>query len=253
MARRRIRVGLLVPMTLEGLGDEPLRELLELYEHHKAPDTELTVYRVERGSSTIECRYDEQVCGAFCLPEVERAERDGMDVIINTCFGDPALGASREAVRVPVVGTGQVSLFMAAMLGTKFSVIDSEASAAPLFRDQIRLCGLEGHLASVRHLGAGVTEILGGTTGARAALEPLKAALRREGLAAVERDGADVLVLACGGLGLGGVAKWLEGEVGVPVVDSNVLALLTAELLVKCGLSHSKRAYPAPEAKARRW
>jgi len=240
-------------MTLEGVGDKPLRELMELYDMHKDPRTELRVYRAERGSATLECRYDEQTCGAWCLPQVERAERDGMDAVINACFGDPALGASREAVSIPVVGTGQTSMFMAAMLGSRFSIIDTDAAAGPMIRDLVRLYGLEGHLVSMRHLGASVTEVLAGTTGEQASLSVLKEALRREAALAVEEDDADVIVLACGGLSMGGVVQWLQAEIGVPVVDSNVLTLKMTELLVKCGLSHSKKAFPLPRPKPRRW
>ncbi len=250
---RAIRVGIIVPMTLVGVGDAPLRDLLELYDRNRDADTELRVYRVTRGPATIESLYDEQLSGAFCLPLAEAAERDGMDVIINSCFGDPGLQAIQEAVSIPVVGTGQASLFFASMLGETFSVIVTDAGAEPMVRRQLRDCGLSGRVASVRNLGSSVGQVLAGTSGGRAGLGRVKELVRGVALKTVTDDGAEAVVLACGGLGLAGLSQWLEEEIGVPVLDSNVLALRLAELMVKCGLRHSKRSHPTPAAKPRTW
>ena len=60
----------------------------------------------------------------------------------------------------------------------------------------------------------------------------------------IEEDRADVLVLGCGTLSFR--AAELQEIVGVPVINPLQVALRTAEMLVACGLSHSKRSYPLP-------
>lgn len=248
----RIRIAVLVPVTLEGIGDQAMYDLLQVYERYKEPGTELRAYKIRRGSSTVETHYDEQLSGAFCLPEVERAEREGAQAVVNSCFGDPALAASREAVGIPVVGTGQTSMFVAAMLGRKFSILATDESAVGVMYDLARAYGLHDRLASIRCIGSGVGEVLSREDG-RSPLERLKQAVREAARQAVEEDGADVLLLGCGGLSMDGLVEWLQAEMGVPVVDSNAVTLKMAELLVKCRLSQSKKAFPFPKQKPRSW
>ena len=57
-----------------------------------------------------------------------------------------------------------------------------------------------------------------------------------------QRDGADTLVTGCASMSF--YADRLQDDVGVPVVHPLRVALKSAELLVSCGLRHSRRAYP---------
>ncbi|MGD9821387.1 MAG: aspartate/glutamate racemase family protein, partial [Aminobacteriaceae bacterium] len=65
--------------------------------------------------------------------------------------------------------------------------------------------------------------------------ERLIAAGRR----AVEEDMAEVLVLGCAGFA--GLDKRMEKELGVPVLDGVICALIIASGLVKYGVSISKK------------
>jgi allantoin racemase len=69
--------------------------------------------------------------------------------------------------------------------------------------------------------------------------------LVQKGRETIERDGSEVLVLGCAGLG--DLAPRLQALLGVPVVDPNAAALKLCETLVDLGLTHSKaRLYSAP-------
>lgn len=79
--------------------------------------------------------------------------------------------------------------------------------------------------------------------------------LTAECIAAITEDGAHAIVFGCTGM-LG----WADdiqaalvgaGYPGVPVVDPIPLTVRTAAALVGSGLTHSKRTYPTPPAKAR--
>jgi allantoin racemase len=43
-----------------------------------------------------------------------------------------------------------------------------------------------------------------------------------------------------------GIAEDAQKELGIPVLNPAAVALKTAELYVRLGLSHSKKAYPFP-------
>jgi len=62
-------------------------------------------------------------------------------------------------------------------------------------------------------------------------------------------DGADVLILSC--TGLTGLAKRVQNELKVPVLEGERLALNLAQTMVDMGLSQSKKAYPTPADKKR--
>ena len=80
-------------------------------------------------------------------------------------------------------------------------------------------------------------------------MEKIKQALLKEAKHAVENDGAEVIVLSCGSLiGLG---KWLQEQLGIPVIEPGLIALKIAEDLVKLGLSHSKVSFCNPHEKRR--
>ena len=71
-------------------------------------------------------------------------------------------------------------------------------------------------------------------------------------VAAIEEDGAHVIVLGC--TGLAGLSQLVESALRergfeVPVIDPASTALKIAETLVDLQLAHSKRTYPYPPEK----
>ena len=66
--------------------------------------------------------------------------------------------------------------------------------------------------------------------------------------AAVEEDGADVVVLGCMSMAfLPCICEDLSERAGVPIVNPVVAALKTAEMVAGMGLAQSKAAYPVPK------
>jgi allantoin racemase len=66
------------------------------------------------------------------------------------------------------------------------------------------------------------------------------------GRAAVDQDGADVLILGCMSMAFHDVAEDLQERLGVPVINPVAASLTMAEYLARNRLCHSKRAYPDP-------
>lgn len=193
-----------------------------------------------KGPESIECIYDEAMCTPWLLEEIRKAEEEGFDAVIIPCMGDPALYAAREISSIPVVGPGETSFLLAMALGHKFSIMAPMEESLALYRQMLLTHGFERFLASMRLLNLTVDEIW-------AEKEKLKEAITREGKKAVKEDGAEVIVMGCGFMS--GMTKEIEKEIGVPVVDPWAAAMAFAEMLVRLGLSHSKKAYMTPPPK----
>jgi allantoin racemase len=164
-------------------------------------------------------------------------EREGFAAIVPGCFGDPGIDGVRELVEIPVVGPGATSMLVAANLGHRFAVVTVLENVIRPLENLAVLTGVAPKLAAVRQIGIPVLEL---NRDREATFAQLVTVSQRT----IEEDRADVLVLGCGTLSFR--AAELQAIVGVPVINPLQVALRTAEMLVACGLSHSKRSYPLP-------
>lgn len=208
-----------------------------------SPGTQVLVTpAAAKGAETIECIYDVAMCTPWLLEEIRTAEEEGFDAVIIPCMGDPGLYAAREISNIPVVGVAETSYLLAIALGHKFSIMEPMKEGLGLARQMLLTYGFERFVASMRILNLTVDEIWGEK-------KKLKDAIIREGKKAVEEDGADVIVMGCGFMS--GMTKEIEKKLGVPVIDPWAAAMAFAEMLVRLGLSHSKKAYMTPPPKRR--
>lgn len=220
-----------------GTVEEQEKEWLSL----ASPGTEVLVTpAATKGPETIESIYDVAMCTPWLLEEIRTAEEEGFDAVIIPCMGDPGLYAAREICNIPVIGVAETCYLLAIALGHRFSIMLTTREGLGLARQMLLTYGLESFVASVRLLDLRVEEIW-------SERKKLKEAIIREGKAAVEEDGAEVIVMGCGFMS--GMQKELEEELGVPVIDPWAAAMKFAEMLVSLGLSHSKKAYITPPPK----
>lgn len=200
---------------------------------------------LDRGPSSIECEYDEALAVPDTIEKCIEAENNGADAIVIDCMGDPGLKPCREMVSIPVLGPGETSMHMAAMLGTRFSFITVVDGVVPMIRNLVKIYGLSDKFASTRVIDMPVLEIEND-------LEKTQNLLAEASLKAVREDGADAIILGCTGF-LGCADKIIERlnmeNLDVPVIDPIPLTVLTASALVNVGLSHSKKAYARPRDK----
>lgn len=239
MAKKHIR--LITPHI------SPRPEKLEGLEHLRRDDLEFSQVRLDFGPSSIECEYDDALASPYIVGRAMEAEGDGADAVIIDCMGDPGLHAARELVRIPVLGAGETSMHVAAMLGHAFSIITIMDRVRPILERHIRVSGLASRLASTRVVETSVLDI-------NENLPELFARLSEEALIAVTEDKADVILLGCTGfLGCAeAVADALErtGH-SIPVIDPLPTTVMFAAGLLDAGLTHSLATYPLPPHKAR--
>jgi allantoin racemase len=194
-------------------------------------DVEVEVVNPVGAPPAIESAQDEAQAIPPMLELVRGAEGRGFDAVVIACFSDPGLDAAREATTLPVVGIQESAMHLAAQLGHRFSVLTTLAHRAPVRERAAVLHGLDRRLASCIPLNLPVLDTV---VDRERVLERVVSA----GRLGVERDGAEVLILGCAGLG--DLAPRVQAILGVPVIDPNAAALKLAETLVELGLAHSR-------------
>lgn len=210
------------------LGQAEIDRRRDILSAFVAAGTIVSVEPLEDGPPAVESLSDIALVAAALVREVPRWRKGAYDAVVIGCFSDPGLAALRDLIDVPVVGPGASSVHLAAQFGERFGVLSSEPTPKGLHA-RFRSLGVGDLFVSEHMVGCSVldlsrrrNEVLGGI------VEAAKACVR---------DGADVLVLGCLGMGfLPGLTDLLQREAGVPVINPMVAALKTAEAAIGLGL-----------------
>jgi allantoin racemase len=133
----------------------------------------------------------------------------------------------KEITTKLVVGIGEASIKIASMLGHRFSVVTDTFHSIPNKEALVHKYHLQDMLASAR---ASERDAEGLSFDEK---------IFQAAEAAVKENNAEVLVLGCAGMT--GMDKRLQEQLGVPVLDGVVCALIIASGLLKYGVSTSKK------------
>lgn len=230
-----MRILLINPNTSQSFTDK----IQAIAQQYALPNTQAVAVNPVYGPRSIESIYDELLSSAGTL-ELALAHREDYDAFVIACYSDhPTVYALREVIDKPVLGIAEASMYVACMLGYKFSVVTTNDAWGPLLWDAVRHYGLAERCASVRTTGMAVLALEADEQGTQPLIEQ---AARK----AIQEDGAEVICLGCAGMA--GLDKYLEEQLGVPVVDGVIAALKLLEGLVDYGVRTSKHltyAHPA--------
>ncbi|MBW7835949.1 MAG: aspartate/glutamate racemase family protein [Sphingomonadales bacterium] len=217
------------------------------------------------GTPSVECEFDEALAAPYIVGRAMEAEQNNkainenqqasdeerkqiVDALIVDCMSDPGLQAARETVSIPVFGPREVCMHIAAMLGHRFSYIGIKSRNRPRIERHAATYGLLHHIASVRAVDLSVTDV---TQGGQ---HKLHERIVEESIAAVEQDGADIILIGCtaffGCEKIVGKALLDKGH-DIPVINPIRTTIAYVAGLLDLGLSHSRRTYPFPPIKKR--
>ena len=197
----------------------------------RRPDTQLTVVGTESAPVSIQSARDGALAAPPMLEIIERANRDEVDAIIIACFSDPGLEAAKEVSSALVLGIEETSVHVAAMLGHKYTILTPLKTRIASKEQDVRRFRAEAACASVRALGMTVLET-------ESDPQRTKQRIFEVARAAMEEDGAEVMILGCAGMA--GYAADVERELGIVVLDPTSLTLKVAEALVDLKVRHCK-------------
>ena len=222
--------------------EEFTNRIQEIAQQYAFPGTEVVAMNPASGPRSIESIYDELLSAAGTL-ELLISELDNFDAFVIACYSDhPTIYAAREITDKPVLGIAEASMYLACMVGRKFSIVTTNDEWEPLLWDAVHHYGLTGRCASVRTTGMAVLDLEAG--GEQDTFSLILTGARQ----AIETDGAEVICLGCAGMA--GLDKQLEESLGAPVIDGVVGALKLLEGMLSYGLHTSKRlAYATPARK----
>jgi Asp/Glu/hydantoin racemase len=236
---------------------EPLLEDVEWDLHPGAP--------APHGDWPVELGEEFLLVGASRLPIVREACESGKyNAIVLLGGGDPGFPEAREIARryrIPVTANAHAQMHVAALLGNKFSIVDiSEAHNMHMYNLVMRYRFAE-RCASIRNVNFPMprpafpearplhqehARALAGENS-----DMVEAAVA-EGVAAIEEDGAEVIILGCS------ATFWLQpllqqrlDELGweVPVLEGYRCAIELAKLMVNLGIDASGLAFPSDHPK----
>lgn len=222
------------------------------------------------GEWPVETREEFMIVGAARLPIIRRAcESKQYDAIVMLGGGDPGYIEGREIARkhrIPVTANAHAQMHVAGMLGSRFSVIDVAETHNAQMAELVVRYRMTERCASIRNLDHPLPRPvhmnrrnLQGQADRHARGEEssmLEAAVEAA-VAAIEQDGAEVLIFGCS------AAFWLQTPLqqrlldlgwDVPVLEGYSCAIAMAKLLVGLGVDASGLAFPGdPPPRSRKW
>jgi Asp/Glu/hydantoin racemase len=143
------------------------------------------------------------------------------DLVIAAGGIDPGLPGIRAASRVPVVGPGEASMYLASVVGKPTTVLGVDEYAIAAITPFLEQIPAKPPIVSLRSLDTPVREIMQDMSRG-------EKALRRVCESAVHDDGAEAIYLGCMTLGSFGMAEDLQQHLGVPVFDPVRIAVAAA-------------------------
>ncbi|MGB7095806.1 MAG: aspartate/glutamate racemase family protein [Anaerolineales bacterium] len=229
-----MRILLINPNTSE----EFTKRIQEIADRYAFPGTTPVAVNPTTGPKSIESVYEEILSSVGTL-EVAIGQLDQYDAFVIACYSDhPTIYALREITEKPVLGIAEASMYVACMLGYKFSIVTTNEEWEPLLWDAVRHYGLTERCASVRSTHMPVLAL-------EESPDETYGVIEKTARQSIEEDGAEVICLGCAGMA--GLDKLLQMKLGVPVLDGVVCALKLLEGMVGYGLTTSKRrAYAQP-------
>ena len=231
-----MRILVVNPNTTQGMTDE----IGHVARAAAGPGTEIDCVQPAAGPRSIEGAADE-VLAAYHTLDLVAGSRGRYDAYVIACFGDPALAACREVSSVPVLGIAEAAFHVASLVAFKWSIVTVLPRVKPLLEELVHRNGMEIRCASIRCTPLTVLEI-------EEDIERTRRLMVEEARAAIAEDGAEAILLGCAGLGP--LDKWMQDQLGAPVLDGVACAVTLAEALHRYGVTTSKvAAYKDPEPK----
>lgn len=234
------RVKILVPIPMDAAGVANRASQLPADRVRDGYDVEFVA--VSWGAALGDSYYDTMLMDFSVFEAGLKAQEEGYAAVCIDTVSDSGLYALRSRLDIPVFGPGQAALHAACMLGHKFSIITMWDEWFHLYTKILKEYVLEARCASLRSIKTrpDLEELLAGKE------EVIFKKLEEASLRAVEEDGADVIVL--GSTTMHQSHAYLESVLPVPVINPGLICYKFCEVFLELGLSHSKRAFPSPQA-----
>lgn len=205
-------------------------------------NTMVDIINLPAAPESIETFYDSALAAPMVIDAVVKAEKMGYNAVVIGCFEDPGLHASRELVSIPVLGIGETSIIVASLIGERIAVISTGQNSRAVYERKMMEMGLNKKLVYSGGIEIPVLKLLDERL--------VTKLLIGEAKKAVQKFGADVIVLGCGGMM--GLYMKIQRVLKTSVIDPLLVTVKMAEAFSHLGLTQSKAwIYNIPQHKKR--
>lgn len=234
-----MKIKYLVPFPLDEVGMGIRRE--QVPRDILGPNTTVECVPVRNSGLYADGYYEALLMEMYLVEAGLRAEEEGYDAVIVDTFSDSGVYALRSRLNILVMGPGMVAYTIGMMLGKKFSILLTWDRWRFIDERNLDAYGLRGRCASIRALPGFQPDLRLLFAGREDEWYPLVLA---EAEAAIEQDGADVILL--GSTTMHQIGAYLSERLTVPVINPGPAAIKMTETLLQLGYTHSKTAFPSP-------
>jgi allantoin racemase len=201
--------------------------------------TDMTVVGLDSGLEIITSYYHiEYHMGPLLDKALQIEQSGGCDALIVGCFGDPGLFAIRQITSMPVIGTGQTSLCVAAMAGDKIGIVVPQKDFVYITEKMIHAYQFTDHVVAIRSADDFVPESI--------LARPEEAVLKMASLCLqlIREKDADVLIFGCIGF------SWMIERIRdilaregftTPIIEPGITAYRAARLMADLKLNQDRR------------
>ena len=202
-------------------------------------DTEIISVEPNIGPESIEGYYDE----AFCIPGLieEINNNINADGYIIACFDDTGLDAVRSITDKPVIGIGEAAYHVASIVSGNFSVITTLSRSINPLKHNLKKYGLFEKCVSISAI---EVPVLDPEEISNDNLDKLNKGIEKT----ILEDNSEAIILGCAGMS--NLAKDLELNHGLPVIEGVSSAVVLIEGLINLQIKTSKiGSYALPREK----
>ena len=233
----RIKYVIPFPFDDEGIANRAAQIPTEIL----GPDTVVECVPVRNSCTMLTDYYESLIFDMYIAEAAFRAEDEGYDAVIMDTVSDSGLYAMRSRLNILAIGPGLISYAVATMLGKRFSIITMWDRWRHLYEKNLDTYHLWEKCASIRavNIPPDLEALFEGKE------EEMFEKLATEARAALEEDGADVILL--GSTTMHQAGDYLAANLPCPVINPGPVGIKMVETLLQLGLKHSKVAFPSPE------
>jgi allantoin racemase len=204
-------------------------DIVAIAERAASPGTEIVGAEPRWGVSSAEGFYESFISAAAVL-DLLATWPDPFDAVVMAGFGEHGREGARQLLDVPVVDITEAAALLGGLVGYRFGVATTMASAVAPIEESLRSAGMFRRSAGIM---AADIRVLDAAVDTDATVDGLAGVGER-----LIAGGADVILLGCAGFA--GLDTLLEERLGVPVIDGTAAAVTLAEALVRLGKHTSK-------------
>ena len=176
------------------------------------------------------------VAPAF-LDAYRRAEKDGYDAVVPLGMLDLGVDGGRSAVDIPVVGPMEACLHVAALLGDRFGLIIYHKNLLAFNRAIVRRYGMENRVVDFGVCGFDLPDLA-------AHHDEVVQNFVNEARRLIDLGAEVIIPMGISQCPVHIDPKWLQDQLGVPVVEGFGAPIRMAALLASLGLKQSRVRWP---------